>query len=149
MTLLVAATFLVVLLLILSAYWLFVVRPESQEKLSLVSRLKGVRKQIASFSIVKAPERMSSIPVLDSALARRMEVAEPIQQLLTQAGMKTTVGAFVLTIVVAAVAAAVVSWLVFHLLIASIILALLAATLPYLETPDRPPARGGASPPRS
>jgi tight adherence protein B len=132
MTLLVGGTFLVVLLVILAAYWMFVVRPESQEKSSLVARLKGVRKQMASFSIVTAPQRLSNIPALDAALARRMEVAGPIQQLLTQAGMKTTVGAFVLTIVGAGAGAAVVGWLAFRLLIVSLILGVAAAVIPVL-----------------
>ena len=132
MTVLVGGTFLVVLFVVLLGYWLFVVRSEAQEKSSILARLKGVRKQIASISIARAPQRLSHIPALDAALSRRMYVAGPLQQMLVESGVRMTVGTFVLATLVSAAAAAVFIWMVFHVLVAAIIISLFAALLPYV-----------------
>ena len=132
MTILVGGTFVVSMLVVLASYWLFVVRPEEHEKVSLVARLKGVRKQIASISVARAPERLSHIPALESMLARRIDAIGPIRQLLVESGLKITVGTFVLATFVAGVGVAVFTWMAFHVLIASIVLGLGAAMLPLL-----------------
>jgi tight adherence protein B len=132
MTILVGGTFVVALFVVLASYWLFVVRPETHEKVSLVARLKGVRKQISSISVARAPERLSHIPVLESMLARRQESIGPLRQLLVESGLKWTVGTFVLATFVAGGAAAVLSWMIFHVLVASIVLGLAAAMLPLV-----------------
>ena len=127
---LVGGTFVVVLLVFSATYWLFVVRPERQQKTSMVARLKGVREQIASFSLLKA-ERTSSLPALDAALAKREKLAAPLQELLTQAGMKTTVGGFLLSSAAVGLGAGVLCWFVFHVLAAAVVLAILAMVTPY------------------
>lgn len=132
MTALVAATFLVALLVILASYWFFVVRPESRDKVSLVARLNGVRQRVSSISVTKAPQRLSAIPAFESVLARRRTVVEPLQQLLVESGVRMTVGAFVLATFVAAAAAAVFGWFVLHLLVVAVGLAVLASMLPLL-----------------
>lgn len=132
MTLVVGGTFLVALLVVLLSYWLFVVRSEAQEKSSIIARLRGVRKQIASISIAKAPQRLSHIPALESVLVKRMSIVGPVQQLLTEAGLQMTVGTFVLATLVGAAALAVFGWMVFRLLGVSIVLALMGASLPYV-----------------
>ena len=68
MTLVVGGTFVVALFVVLVSYWLFVVRPEAQEKSRSSPASKGVRKQIASISVARAPERLSHIPALESVL---------------------------------------------------------------------------------
>ena len=132
MTLLIGGTFVVVLGVVLLSYWLFVVRAEAQEKSSILTRLKGVRKQIASISIAKAPERLSHIPALESVLVKRTRIVGPIQQLLTEAGMKITVGAFVLSVLVSGAALAVLGWMVFRFLAVAIVLGLMGACLPFV-----------------
>jgi tight adherence protein B len=131
MTILVGGTFIISLLVVLASYWLFVVRPETHEKVSLVSRLRGVRKQIASISVARAPERLSHIPVLESMLARRMNIIAPLQQLLVESGLKMTVGTFVLATLVTGGGVAVLVWMVFHVLVAAIAFGLVAAIAPF------------------
>lgn len=132
MTILIAGTFLVSLGLVLASYWLFVVRPETHEKITLVSRLRGVRKQIKSVSVAKAPERLSHIPALESMLARRMNVIAPLQQLLVESGLKMTVGTFVLATFVVGGGVAVLVWMAFHVLVAAILFGVLAAFIPFI-----------------
>jgi tight adherence protein B len=130
MMVLVGGTFVVVLLVFSALYWMFVVRPERQEKTSMVARLKGVREQLASFSLVKA-ERSSSVPLLDAALARRQKLSVPLQALLTQAGMKTTVGGFLMSSAAVGFGVGVLSWFVFHVMVAALVVGVLAALTPY------------------
>lgn len=130
MTVLVAGTFLVALCIVLASYWLFVVRPEAQEKTSLVMRLKGMRQHLVSMSITRAPQRLSHIPALESALSRRMRVAGPVQQLLVESGLRMTVGTFVLATLVAGLGVAVFCWMVVHVLVVAILLGGFAAFLP-------------------
>ena len=132
MTLVVGGTFLVALFVVLLSYWLFVVRSEAQEKSSIIARLKGVRKQIASISIAKAPERLSHIPALESVLVKRTRMVGPVQQLLTEAGLRMTVGTFVLATLVSAAGLAVFGWVVLRLLGVAIVLGLMGASLPYV-----------------
>lgn len=130
MMVLVGGTFAAVILFFSAAYWLFVVRPERQEKTSMVARLKGVREQIASFSLVKA-ERTGSLSALDAALARRQKLSVPLQELLTQAGMKTTVGGFLLSSAAVGFGVGLLCWFVFHVLAAALVLGVLSASAPY------------------
>ena len=130
MAMLVALTFVVVLIVVLASYWLFVVRPETQEKTSIVARLRGVRQQIVSISVARAPQPLSHIPALEAALSRRMDIVAPLQQLLVESGLRMTVGAFVLATLVCGAAAAVLCWMVFHVLVAALVLGVLAACLP-------------------
>ena len=132
MTIIVGGTFVAILLLVLLSYWMFVVRAEAQEKSSLIAKLKGVRKQIASLSIARAPQPLSHIPALEAALSRRMYVAGPLQQMLVESGVRMTVGTFVLATLVSAAAATVLMWLVFHVLAAAIVIGLFAAFLPFV-----------------
>jgi tight adherence protein B len=130
MATLVAGTFLFTLLVVLVSYWLFVVRPEEREKISLVNRLKSLRQKVASVGVARPPDRLSSIAAFDAALARRRSVIEPVQQMLVEAGLKTTVGVFLLATIVIGLAAAMLCWTVFHLLFAAIVVGITAAFLP-------------------
>ena len=132
MTALVALTFVSVMLVVLVSYWLFVVRPEDQEKTSIIKRLKGVRQQIASAKIEREPERLSSIPALEKALTRRRHIIMPIRQLMDEAGLHYTVGTFVLASFVSGAAVAVLVWMVYHFLAIAIVLGLLATLVPLL-----------------
>jgi tight adherence protein B len=130
MGVLVVGTFVVALLVVLASYWVFVVRPETQEKMSVVKRFRALRQQIKSVSIAKAPQPLSHIPTLDSALSRRLDVVNPIQQLLIESGLNLTVGTFVLATFVTGAAVAVLSWMVLQILIVSIVLGVIAAFVP-------------------
>src|SRR4029453_17299444 len=124
---LVVATFLLVLVIVLAGYWFFVVRPEDKEKGSVIRRLRAPRVETASVNVAKGPELLSAIPLLDAVLSRRRHVVNPLQQLLVEAGLKRTVGAFVLASFVFGLAAAVILWMAFKVLAISIVLGFAAA----------------------
>ena len=128
----VASTFLLVLVVVLAGHWFFVVRPEGKEKSSVIKRLKAPRVQAAAANVAKAPESLSSIPLLDELLSRWRHVINPLQRLLVEAGLSYTVGAFVLASIVFGSVAAVVSWLALKVLAVSIVLGLAAACLPLV-----------------
>jgi tight adherence protein B len=132
MTATVASTFVLVLGVVLAGYWLFIVRPEGKEKRSVIKRLKMPRAQTASVQVAKAPEPLSNIPVLDSMLSRRRHVVNPLQQLLVEAGLKYTVGTFVLASFAVGSVAAVFSWMAFKVLAVSMVLGIAAACLPLV-----------------
>jgi tight adherence protein B len=128
----VLATFALVMGVVLAGYWFFIVRPEGQEKTSLLKRVRGLRAKTASVNVARGPEPLSNIPLLDALLSRRSHVANPLKQLLVEAGLKYTVGVFVLATFVSGAAVAVATWLVFHVLIAAIVLGVVAALLPLM-----------------
>ena len=132
MTFLVGGTFLIALFVVLSSYWLFVVRPEAQEKTSLIARLRGIRQHLVAVSIARAPQRLSHIPALESLLSRRMHSLGPIQQLLLESGLRITVGTFVLATVVCGLGVAMLFWMILHVLVVALLFGLLAAFLPLL-----------------
>ena len=105
-----AIPFVLVLGIVLGAYWAFVVRPEQVAERAVRARLKVQRKQNLRDTLVKARERMSGIGSLDATLARTGDALEPLSNLLSQSGLKITVGTLLLASVFSAlVAMAVVS----------------------------------------
>ncbi len=65
-------------------------------------------------------------------LRHRQDLTGPLERLITESGLKITVGAFVLMVVVAGLAGAVLLWTLTHLLFVAVIAGLSVATLPYL-----------------
>ncbi len=124
--------FAVSLVTMLGGYWLFVVRPESQQKTSVVGRLKKYRVDTASMSIALAQERLSHIPFLEALLSRRVGLVGGLQSLLTESGLKMTVGTLVLSCFVGAAIGVVIGWQVLHLFVAALVLGLIGAAVPYL-----------------
>jgi tight adherence protein B len=125
-------TFAVAMVTVLASYWLFVVRSEGQEKSSVLRRLKGPRLQTKSVNVARAPEQLSHIPLLNSILSRRRHVVNPLQQLLVEAGLKYTVGVFVLASFFLGAAIGVIVWTVFKVFVAAVILGIAAAFLPLM-----------------
>jgi tight adherence protein B len=126
----VAATFALAFGVVLAAYWFFIVRPEGNEKSSVIKRLKVSRSQNATVNVARAPEHLSNIPQLDALLSRRRHVVNPVQQLLVEAGLKYTVGVFLLASLAVGAAAAVISWMALKMLAVSVVLGIAAACLP-------------------
>lgn len=127
----VVATFVLVIGVVFAGYWFFIVRPEGQEKTSLIKRLRGLRAKTTSVNVARDPDHLSNIPLLDALLSRRRQVANPLKQLLVEAGLEYTVGVFVLTTFLCGAAVAVVTWMVFHILAVAIVLGVAAAFLPF------------------
>lgn len=105
------ATFAAVVALILGAYWLLVVLPETRDQSKLRRRLKAEDPVLARarVGVLKARTALSNIGVLDAVLTRFTLLSAPVQQAVDSAGLPVTVGTFVLgcmaTFVVAAFAA--------------------------------------------
>jgi tight adherence protein B len=127
----VVATFVLVMGVVFAGYWLFIVRPEGQEKTSLIKRLRGVRKKTAAVNVARSPEPLSSIPLLNTVLSRRQEVANPLKQLLVEAGLPYTVGVFVLATFVCGASVAVAVWMAIHILAVAVVLGVAAAFVPF------------------
>ena len=127
----VALTFGLVLAIIFGLYWLFVDRPELQE----ASVLRGrIGKAAAAGKLPKAllndPTRLSDVGAFDRVLHRSGQLVEPLQRLISQAGMKVTVATVLLSCAVAAVTAFAVVSQYFNLPLLAIPVGLLAAYLP-------------------
>ena len=126
-------TFAVVLGLILGPYWLLVLRPERQTQLAVLKRLRVGRKPAAvRTELIKAAERLSSIPSVDAALSKSRDALGPLERLLTQADSSLTVGAFLcLCALLASITFAIVVWLT-RLFLLAVPVALMIGWIPVL-----------------
>jgi tight adherence protein B len=125
------ATFVVSVVIIFGAYWAVVLRPEQAERSATIGRLRGDRANASGPGLVLSPHRLSSIPMLDRMLSHRRDLSAPVERLITESGLKLTVGGFVLMIVVTGLAAGVLVWLLTHLWYVSVLVGVLAAVVPY------------------
>src|SRR5262245_35514533 len=92
-----AIVFIAVFALVFGAYWLAVVIPESRGQSKLKRRL--LREDPVtdnSATLLKRPEVLSSIAVLNGLLAGTGNWSGPLKRLLDQSGLKMTVGSFLL-----------------------------------------------------
>ena len=95
---LVAATFIGILVLVTAIYWLMFERSEAREQGKLHKRLVASvgKKAARRIEFVKAAEKLSGVKSLEAALGRTSGMTRPLQQLLTRADMKLTVGGLLL-----------------------------------------------------
>jgi tight adherence protein B len=102
------ATFVGIAGLILGAYWLFVVWPETRDQSRLRRRLKSedpIRTQVR-VGVLKAQTALSHIGALNWLLSRFTGLSVPMQRAVEEAGLPLTVGTFVLGCIAAFVVAA-------------------------------------------
>jgi tight adherence protein B len=92
-------TFALVFGIIVGIYWLFVARPEQAAESSLRRRVGMQRagQGAVRVGIQREVERLSSVPILNRLLSSRGTLVAPIQTLIEQSGVKTTVGVIVLS----------------------------------------------------
>ncbi len=115
--LIVVFTFIVVLAIVLGAYFALVVRPESFERSTLLSRLgtrsgAGVGKAV---QLERQEKRLSNVRAMQAMLSRAKGVSGPLERLVTQSGLKITVGSLVMSSVLAAVFGyGLVKWLTYY-----------------------------------
>jgi len=127
-----AIVFVVVLIIVLGAYFAFVVGPEDREQRLLRKRLKASsRKRVERLAIVKESEQISD-GTIDSLLARAAVLVDPVQKLLDQAGMRMSVARFLLTCGVAAIGPAFLAFRVTGSVIAGCLVGLFTGAIPYL-----------------
>jgi tight adherence protein B len=91
-----AAVFAAVLLLVLGAYFAFVIHPERKEQRKLKTRLKtGTKALQRGAGLVKEAERLSSVAAIDALLKHATAIIRPLRQLIVESGTRMTVGRFV------------------------------------------------------
>ena len=129
----VAFTFILVLAIVLGAYFALVVRPETFERSKLLRRLgKNTAGVVKSAQIERPTERLSNVRVMELVLARAKGVSGPLDRLVTQSGLKITVGTLVmLSALLALIGFAVVKTVTYYTYL-GLIAAPLFGMLPYL-----------------
>ena len=95
--LIVLTTFLLVLGIILGAYWLFVVRPEDTSQRALRRRLRVNKKSAVSPALLRKFQPLSQVSALDRMLRRSGSIVDPLSRQIQRAGMSATVGTIVLS----------------------------------------------------
>ena len=130
----VAAVFLLVLVIVFGAYLLLVVQPEQRESGAVRRRLKGSRPSISkpeSREIGKTAERLSAVALLDRLLRRFTTVSAPLKRLIQQSGMEQSVGSLVLQCIFCATVTIAVVGLVTSYSLPVLVLGLAAGVLPF------------------
>ena len=126
------ATFGLVLGIIFGLYWLLVLRPEMAQEAAVRARIGGKATKVTkAAALLKAPERLSTLPALDRLLMPVGRVAEPLQRTIAQSGLKITFGTLVLA---SACSAALGFFLVYyfvHLTLVAAVVAAIATCVPY------------------
>lgn len=112
----VALTFVVVLAIVLGAYFALVVRPESFERSKLLRRLGGKNAAVAKAIQLERPEeRLSNVRAVDAVLSRAKGVSGPLDRLVTQSGVQTTVGTLIMaSALLAVIGYGLVKWLTYY-----------------------------------
>ena len=130
----VALTFVLILAIVLGTYWLLIVRPESREQAALRKRLRPTTGTAASTGVgrLEQPEqRLSRVRALDTILERAAGLSGPLERMVTQSGVKISVGALVmLSALIGLVVFLIVRWLTYSTLFA-LAAAPLTALIPY------------------
>jgi tight adherence protein B len=93
-----AATFALVLLIIVGFYWVLVVRPETESQSRLHKRLKASvsHARAKQLGVLKEVERLSAVGPVNAALERLRGLSDPLQRLIEQSGLRLTVGTLIL-----------------------------------------------------
>jgi tight adherence protein B len=91
-----AATFGLIFSIIVGVYWVLIVRPEQQVGSALRGRLKPNQTKKAVLALLRQTERLSDVRGLNAALNRVGGLAAPMQRLITQSGLKITLGTVLL-----------------------------------------------------
>jgi tight adherence protein B len=127
-----AVVFVLIVAIVFGAYWFFVERPDAASDRKLRRRVHGTGRPTVAASVMKAPEQVSAVGPLASALARNRALVQALQRLIAASGVGVSPGAVVLaSIFCAALAGAAVLALAGRLWPA-LIFAPAAACLPFL-----------------
>jgi tight adherence protein B len=113
---LVGLTFVVILAIVLGAYYLFIVRQEQDERAKMLRRVKVQGPETVTVGKLERPkERLSGVDAVERLLSRADGVSGPLERLVTQSGLKITVGTLVMASVLAALGGyLLVKWLTYY-----------------------------------
>ena len=109
-------TFCLVLGIIFGSYYAFVLRPETREEAALRKRLRGsIAGEPAPVGTLERPtERLSRVQALNTLLSRTSGISGPLERMITQSGLKVTVGTLLLaSALLGCVTYLVVKWLTY------------------------------------
>jgi tight adherence protein B len=131
----VAFTFALTLGIVLGAYYVFVVRPEVDDRSKLLRRLKtsGMSSGTRGPGDLQRPlTRLSNVNALDTLLSRTRGLSGPLDRLVTQCGVPMTVGTLLLACAFAGLTGyLLVKWLTHYTYIA-LVSAPFFGAIPYL-----------------
>lgn len=88
--------FVAVLGIVLGAYWVAVLLPESRGRSALRQRLTREEVLDTRLHLLKRPELLSSIGLLNAILHRLGNISGPVKESIDQSGLRLTVGTFLL-----------------------------------------------------
>jgi tight adherence protein B len=109
-------TFCLVLGIVFGSYYAFVLRPETRGQTALRKRLQGsIAGEPASVGTLERPaEHLSRLQTLNVVLSRTSGISGPLERMITQSGLKVTVGTLLLaSAFLGCVAYLVVKWLTY------------------------------------
>jgi tight adherence protein B len=113
----VALTFVLVLAIVLGAYFALVVRPESFERSTLLRRLGKTKSTgvLGAAQLERPKERLSNVRTVEAVLSRAKGLSGPLERLVTQSGVKITVGTLVMASILATfVGYGLIKWLTYY-----------------------------------
>src|SRR5687767_10659600 len=127
-------TFVLILAVVYGVYWALILRPEGRAQALLRRRLRGAQPAagVAESSLVQAPAPLSAVGALNVLLERSGGLSGPLDRLVTQSGLRITVGMLVLASGLLGGVAFLVVQVLAHYSLLALAAALAAATLPYL-----------------
>jgi tight adherence protein B len=125
-------TFLLVLGIILGAYWLFVVRQEDTSQRALRRRLRVNKKSTVSPALLRRAQPLSRVSFFDRALRRSGSVVAPLSRQLQHAGMSVTVGTIVLSAIFVAGITASAIYLITGLSGVALVMGAAISAMPFL-----------------
>jgi tight adherence protein B len=127
----VIVTFVLVLGIICSAYYIAVLKPEQEEQSSLRKRLKVTVTSTKSAGALRREEvALSSIPVINQTLRATTMVSGPLRRQLDRSGLELTVGTLVLLCLCAGIGGYLVIVFASHLVLAGVVVGLFCAYIP-------------------
>ena len=130
----VALTFIVVVAIVLGAYFALVVRPESFDRTKLLGRLGRTGKSgvLTSAQLERPADRLSGISAVQHVLSRATGLSGPLQRVVSQSGLNITVGTLMTACILAAIIGyGVVKWLTYYTYL-GLAAAPVFGALPYL-----------------
>jgi len=130
----VVLTFLLILGIVLGAYVVFVARPERSEREQLLRRMGGEpdAKGPKVGELQSRAKQLSEVRAVETMLARAGRLSGPLDRLVTQSGLKITVGTLVLaSVLLAIIGYGLVKWLTYYTAL-GLVAAPLFGAVPYL-----------------
>jgi tight adherence protein B len=130
---LVIVTFVCILVLVYGIYWVLVLRPEQREQAALRKRLAATGSVVAvTGSVLEQPrQNLSQVRALNVVLERSKGLSGPLETLVTQSGLKISVGTLLLACALVAVVTFFLVKLVTYYSLLALSVAACTATIPY------------------